>query len=74
MPRPKSEITKQSTLTIRLTNKQKEFVNDMGGSQWLRNYIDRQIRSEEIQLGISSCTETQTYSNSQKTNPVYSKP
>jgi len=53
MPRDKSEITSQATLTIRLTHKQKQFVTDMGGSSWLRNYIDRQIRSEEIQLGLS---------------------
>lgn len=53
MPRPKSEITSQATLTIRLTHKQKEFVKDMGGSQWIRNYIERQIRNEEIQLGLS---------------------
>ena len=53
MPRPKSEITKQTNITIRLTHKQKQFVVDMGGSQWLRNYIDRQLRSEEIQLGLS---------------------
>ena len=26
---------------------------DIGGIDWLRNYLDRQIRSEEIQLGIS---------------------
>jgi hypothetical protein len=53
MPRPKSEITSQATLTIRLTHKQKEFVKDMGGSQWIRNYIERQLRNEEIQLGLS---------------------
>ena len=53
MPRQKSEITSQATLTIRLTHKQKEFVKDMGGSQWIRNYIERQIRNEEIQLGLS---------------------
>jgi hypothetical protein len=53
MPRQKSEITSQATLTIRLTHKQKEFVKDMGGSQWIRNYIERQLRNEEIQLGLS---------------------
>ena len=26
---------------------------DIGGVDWLRNYLDRQIRSEEIQLGVS---------------------
>lgn len=26
---------------------------DIGGIDWLRSYLDRQIRSEEIQLGIS---------------------
>jgi len=25
---------------------------DLGGHDWLRRYIDRQIRSEEIQLGV----------------------
>jgi len=26
---------------------------DIGGVEWLRKYLDRQIRAEEIQLGIS---------------------
>ena len=53
MPRPKSELTKQANLGIRLSFKQKEMFQDIGGVEWLRKYLDRQIRSEEIQLGLS---------------------
>jgi len=35
-----------------LTAKQKEMFKDIGGADWLRNYLQRQIRSEEIGLGL----------------------
>ena len=53
MPRPKSEMTGNKTYGIRLSLKQREMFQDIGGVNWLRNYLDRQIRSEEIQLGVS---------------------
>jgi len=53
MPRPKSDLTGSKTYGIRLSLKQREMFQDIGGIDWLRNYLDRQIRSEEIQLGIS---------------------
>lgn len=54
MPRPKSEITSYKiNIVVRVNNKQKEMFKDIGGADWLRNYLNRQIRSEEIQLGIN---------------------
>jgi hypothetical protein len=35
-----------------MTKEQKEMFQDIGGVKWLRNYLERQIRSEEIQLGL----------------------
>ena len=46
MPRPKSEMTGNKTYGIRLSLKQREMFQDIGGVDWLRNYLDRQIRSE----------------------------
>jgi hypothetical protein len=74
MPRPKSEITKNRVFVgMWMTPAQKEMFQTLGGVQWLRNKINREIRSEEISLGIPLCTETKTSSNSQKTNLVSSK-
>ena len=54
MPRPKSQITSYKiNIVVRVNNKQKEMFKDIGGAEWLRNYLNRQIRSEEIQLGIN---------------------
>jgi len=54
MPRPKSEITGYKiNIVVRVNDKQKEMFNDIGGALWLRNYLNRQIRSEEIQLGLT---------------------
>jgi hypothetical protein len=53
MPREPSEITGSKTISIRLSDAQKEMYYDLGGHDWLRNYLNRQIRSEEIQLGLS---------------------
>ena len=53
MPRPKSEITHGVTVTFRMTPEQREMFQDIGGIEWLRNYLNRQIRAEEIQLGLS---------------------
>jgi hypothetical protein len=53
MPRPKTELTgSNTTIYVRLTEKQKEMFKDIGGADWLRNYLQRQIRSEEIGLGL----------------------
>jgi len=54
MPRPKSEITGYKiNIVVRVNDKQKEMFKDIGGAEWLRNYLNRQIRSEEIQLGLT---------------------
>jgi hypothetical protein len=54
MPRPKSEITGSKVIIgLRMTSNQANMLKDFGGVQWLRNYLDRQIRSEQIQLGVS---------------------
>ena len=50
MPRPKSEITKGTNMCVRLTNEQKDMFKVLGGAEWLRNYINRQLLSEEIQI------------------------
>jgi hypothetical protein len=66
MPRPKSEITGYKTISFRMTPAQKEMFKAMGGIQWLRNYLNRQIRNEEIQLGLSpqsSLTQSQKESS-----------
>jgi hypothetical protein len=52
MPRPKSNITDGAYVGMRMTKEQKEMFQDIGGVKWLRNYLERQIRSEEIQLGL----------------------
>jgi len=52
MPRKISEITDGVSVTIRLSKEQRDMYYDLGGHDWLRTYIDRQIRSEEIQLGV----------------------
>ena len=53
MPRPKSDITNGVYVGIRMSKEQREMFQDIGGVDWLRKYIDRQIRAEEIQLGLS---------------------
>ena len=54
MARPKSEITgSKINIGLRLTPDQTDMFKVLGGIQWLRSYLDRQIRSEKIQLGIS---------------------
>jgi len=54
MPRQKSEITgSKVNIGLRMTENQRDMFKALGGIQWLRNYLDRQIRSEEIQLGIN---------------------
>ena len=50
MPRPKSEITKGTNMCVRLTNEQKDMFKVLGGADWLRKYLDRQLLSEEIQI------------------------
>jgi len=70
MPRKISEITDGVFVTARLSKQQRDMYYDLGGHDWLRHYLNRQIRSEEIQLGLSQCTEIQTSLNLQKTNPV----
>ena len=54
MPRPKSEITgSKVNIGLRMTEDQRDMFKALGGIDWLRKYLDRQIRSELIQLGIS---------------------
>jgi len=53
MPRLKSDITgSKVNIGLRMTENQRDMFKALGGIQWLRNYLDRQIRSEEIQLGL----------------------
>ena len=49
MPRQKSEITKGVYVNIRMSKEQKEFFMDMGGANWLRKLINRQLQQEQIQ-------------------------
>ena len=37
-------------MCVRLTNEQKDMFKVLGGAEWLRNYINRQLLSEEIQI------------------------
>jgi hypothetical protein len=53
MPRKLSEITDGVSVTIRMSEQQRQMYYDLGGHDWLRNHLNRQIRSEEIQLGLS---------------------
>jgi hypothetical protein len=53
MPRPVSELTGQTVMHIRMSAKQKEMFKDLGGAEWLRKYLQRQIRQEKSQLGLS---------------------
>jgi hypothetical protein len=53
MPRSKSELTGQAVMHIRMSAKQKQMFQDIGGAEWLRKYLQRQIRQEESQLGLS---------------------
>jgi len=50
MPRPKSEITKSVYVNIRMSKEQKDFFQDMGGAEWLRNLINRQLLQEKAQV------------------------
>jgi len=50
MPRPKSEITKNVYVNIRMSKEQKEFFQDMGGAEWLRKLINRQLLQEKSQV------------------------
>ena len=50
MPRPKSELTGQTNVNIRMTKEQKQMFKDLGGAEWLRKYLARQLLQEEIQL------------------------
>ena len=35
---------------IRMTKEQKQMFKDLGGAEWLRKYLARQLLQEEIQL------------------------
>ena len=51
MPRPKSEITgSKINIGLRMTPDQADMFKAMGGIDWLRKYLDRQLLSEEIQI------------------------
>jgi hypothetical protein len=53
MPRKISEITKGVFVTIRLSKNQRDMFYAIGGHEWLRKYLTRQLLQEEIQLGLS---------------------
>ena len=51
MPRPKSELTKSKiNIGLRMTPDQADMFKALGGIDWLRKYLDRQLLSEEIQI------------------------
>ena len=51
MPRPKSEITgSKINIGLRLTPDQADMFKALGGIDWLRKYLNRQLLSEEIQI------------------------
>jgi len=51
MPRPKSELTgSKINIGLRMTPDQADMFKAMGGIDWLRKYLDRQLLSEEIQI------------------------
>ena len=60
MPRPKSEITKGTNMCVRLTNEQKDMFKVLGGAEWLRKYLDRQLLSEEIQIRQENVSRSRT--------------
>ena len=51
MPRPKSELTKSKiNIGLRMTPDQADMFKALGGIDWLRKYLNRQLLSEEIQI------------------------
>ena len=51
MPRPKCEITgSKINIGLRMTPDQADMFKALGGIDWLRKYLDRQLLSEEIQI------------------------
>ena len=51
MPRPKSEITgSKINIGLRMTPDQADMFKALGGVDWLRKYLNRQLLSEEIQI------------------------
>jgi hypothetical protein len=53
MPRKISDITDGVAVQIRMSKDQRDMFHAIGGHEWLRNYLNRQLRAEEIQLGLS---------------------
>ena len=51
MPRAKSELTgSKINLSLRMTQDQADMFKALGGVDWLRKYLNRQLLSEEIQI------------------------
>ena len=51
MPRAKSELTgSKINIGLRMTPDQTDMFKALAGIDWLRNYINRQLLSEEIQI------------------------
>jgi hypothetical protein len=51
MPRSKSELTASKiNIGLRMTPDQADMFKALGGIDWLRKYLDRQLLSEEIQI------------------------
>lgn len=51
MPRPKSELSgSKINIGLRMTPDQADMFKALGGIDWLRKYLDRQLLSEEIQI------------------------
>jgi hypothetical protein len=51
MPRHKSELTgSKINIGLRMTPDQADMFKALGGIDWLRKYLNRQLLSEEIQI------------------------
>ena len=51
MPRPKSELSgSKINIGLRMTPDQADMFKALGGIDWLRKYLNRQLLSEEIQI------------------------
>ena len=51
MPRPKSELSgSKINIGLRMTPDQADMFKALGGVDWLRKYLNRQLLSEEIQI------------------------
>ena len=61
MPRAKSELTgSKINIGLRMTPDQADMFKALGGIDWLRKYLDRQLLSEEIQIRQENVSRSRT--------------